>query len=163
MKMILIIILIAFVFIIFTGCTAKENVTVPEAEKQQLSSETEKPEVSSVTEGQSKEAEKELVLPDGFPKDFPIYPGAEIWQSSVISEGRYCIKWQTADNIQKVVEFYGLELPKAGYEWEKTINCLEYQYFKDPDSYSQLTIIDRKSPQFNKELTGDTQIVYSGD
>ncbi|MGE5557485.1 MAG: hypothetical protein ACM3WV_02615 [Bacillota bacterium] len=101
------------------------------------------------------------ILPEGFPKKFPIYPGAVIWQSSTITKNSYCVKWETADSIEKVVAFYGRELPKAGYAWQKTVNCFEYQYFKDPNSYSQVTIISRNSPSFNKKLSGATQIIYS--
>lgn len=51
-------------------------------------------------------------------------------------------------------------LLKAGYNWQKNEPCAEYRYFAEPDGYGQLTIMDRKSPQFDKELTGDTQIVF---
>ncbi|MEW6183162.1 MAG: hypothetical protein AB1500_08300 [Bacillota bacterium] len=154
--------LVALVLLAFAGCGAKQNASVPESGQQAVNApEVQKTPADSAAPDESKTDPEELVLPEGFPEEFPVYPGAVIWQSSVIIKGRYCVKWETPDVIEKVTAFYERELPKAGYNWEKSVQCREYQSFGEPGGDGRLTIISRNSPQFNKKLNGDTQIIFA--
>lgn len=63
-------------------------------------------------------------IPDTFPKDFPVYPGAKV--VSVLSgseKGKnsgFWVAFSTADSVDKVSEFYKINLTKNG--WETTAN-----------------------------------------
>ena len=62
-------------------------------------------------------------LPDSFPKDFPIYPGAKITGSfSTSGTGETnnskgsSVVWETGDDAAKVAAYFKSELVKAGYK-----------------------------------------------
>jgi len=59
-------------------------------------------------------------LPDSFPKDFPIYPGAKLTGSfSANGEGSskgLSVVWESSDDSSKVGEYYKTGLVAAGYK-----------------------------------------------
>lgn len=60
-------------------------------------------------------------LPDGFPKDVPIYKGAVVVTSVDTKEGKQ-VSLRTPDALGKVVDFYKAELAKNGWEVESSMN-----------------------------------------
>ena len=63
-------------------------------------------------------------IPDTFPKDFPIYPGATVTSALSGSEkgenNGFWVTLSTADSLDKVVSFYTGKLKASG--WETTAN-----------------------------------------
>ncbi|MFQ5640551.1 MAG: hypothetical protein ACE5IR_21430 [bacterium] len=58
-------------------------------------------------------------LPDGFPDDAPLYPGAMVATSATTEEG-YMVALLTQTPLKKVRDFYNQELKKNG--WKITLN-----------------------------------------
>lgn len=65
-------------------------------------------------------------IPDSFPKDFPVYPGAKITGSlsgGQASQGNgYWLTLTTKDSVSAVTEFYKSELKDKGWEIQSTLN-----------------------------------------
>lgn len=58
-------------------------------------------------------------LPDGFPKDFPIYTGAKLtssWTTNGESGKGISVVWETTDSADKVQAFYKDKLPQSGWK-----------------------------------------------
>jgi hypothetical protein len=54
--------------------------------------------------------------PDGFPKDIPIYPGAEIQMSSADPANKtFAVQALSADGVDKVAEYYKKEMKAQGW------------------------------------------------
>ena len=54
--------------------------------------------------------------PDGFPKDIPIYPGAEIQMSSADPASKtFVVQALSADAVDKVAEYYKKEMKSQGW------------------------------------------------
>ncbi|MCX5770743.1 MAG: hypothetical protein NTZ09_10790 [Candidatus Hydrogenedentes bacterium] len=54
--------------------------------------------------------------PEGFPKDIPIYPGAEIQMSSSDPASKtFVVQALSADGVDKVAEYYKKEMKSAGW------------------------------------------------
>ncbi len=67
-------------------------------------------------------------IPDNFPKDFPIYPGAKV--TSVLSgtnkaKNGFWVTLETGDSLDKVAAFYKSELAKNGWEVSATYTTEE--------------------------------------
>jgi hypothetical protein len=62
-----------------------------------------------------------LALPEGFPKDVPIYPGSTIAVSAAVQNGMH-VSLKTADPSTKVAAFYKEKLKAEGWEIETTMN-----------------------------------------
>jgi hypothetical protein len=60
-------------------------------------------------------------LPDGFPSDVPVYPGATVALSSKTPEGVHVLL-QTKDGVQDVRRFYQEKLKAAGWKIATTVN-----------------------------------------
>jgi len=59
---------------------------------------------------------KNAAVPDSFPKDVPIYPGAEIVSSTSMAQmGMASVQWSTADDTAAVVAYYKRELAANGW------------------------------------------------
>ncbi len=58
-------------------------------------------------------------LPEGFPSDFPVYPGAKVTGSFSASGDNNSkgssVVWETSDDVAKVGGYFKTELPKAGW------------------------------------------------
>jgi hypothetical protein len=62
--------------------------------------------------------EEEGSLPDNFPSDFPIYPGAKLassWTASSDDTDGLSLIWKTDDSVSKVGNYYESELKDAGW------------------------------------------------
>lgn len=58
-------------------------------------------------------------LPEGFPKDFPIYTGAKLtssWTTDGESGKGISVVWETADSADKVQAFYKDKLSQLGWK-----------------------------------------------
>ncbi len=66
-------------------------------------------------------------VPDTFPKDFPIYPGAKVTSSlSGAEAGENSGFWLTmtsSDSVEKVTAFYKTELAKKGWKVDSTFSA----------------------------------------
>jgi hypothetical protein len=62
-----------------------------------------------------------LALPDAFPKDVPVYPGATVTVSAAAKDGMQVVL-KTADSPNKVAAFYNEKLKAGGYEIQATVN-----------------------------------------
>lgn len=75
-------------------------------------------------EGNSKvTVENQGKLPDEFPKDFPVYPEAQItgsWTSTGDRGTGISVVWEAKGPLDKIVAFYKSELPRNG--WKVTSN-----------------------------------------
>ncbi|HEY3374153.1 MAG TPA: hypothetical protein VGK02_03705 [Candidatus Aquicultor sp.] len=61
----------------------------------------------------------ESKVPDGFPKDFPIYDGVKITSGlKTEAEGKtsFQVTFETSDDVKKVVDFYKKALADNGYK-----------------------------------------------
>ncbi len=58
-------------------------------------------------------------LPDGFPADFPTYPGAKItssWTSAGDNSKGISVVWETSDSPEKVAEYYKTNVESKGWK-----------------------------------------------
>ena len=58
-------------------------------------------------------------LPEGFPSDFPIYPGAKItssWTSNDDDSKGISIVWETSDALTKVADYYKENIEAKGWK-----------------------------------------------
>jgi len=60
-------------------------------------------------------------LPANFPKDVPVYKGAEILQTSSHAGTDFSIAFQTRDAVDKVADFYKNEMESEGWESEQAL------------------------------------------
>lgn len=63
-------------------------------------------------------------LPDNFPKDFPLYPGATLTGSvagGAGGKGGFWLTFSTADNSDKVTAYFKDRLPASGWSISSTI------------------------------------------
>lgn len=62
-----------------------------------------------------------LALPDGFPKDIPVYPGSTVTMSVDVKDGMQ-VMLKTADPANKVFDFYKENLKSGGWAIETSVN-----------------------------------------
>jgi hypothetical protein len=62
-----------------------------------------------------------LALPEGFPKDVPVYPGSTVTMGITTKEGIQ-VALKTADPANKVATFYNEKLKGNGWSIETTMN-----------------------------------------
>lgn len=60
-------------------------------------------------------------LPESFPKDVPVYPGAEVGMSFAQSD-TYSVQLSTTDAMDKVAAYYKKELAANGWAEKQTLN-----------------------------------------
>jgi len=66
--------------------------------------------------GQAMAFGKGARLPDGFPKDIPMYPGAEIQMSSADPSSKtFAVQALSAEGVDKVAEYYKKEMKSQGW------------------------------------------------
>ena len=58
----------------------------------------------------------DVALPEGFPDDVPLYPGAKIIVALTVPGGGVMASFETADAPKKILDFYRRELPTKGWE-----------------------------------------------
>jgi len=107
------------------GCGRTKTYTGPDGEKVTVSKKNgnaeftftgkkgEKIQLSANEQGTS--------LPDNFPKDAPIYPGATVAMSTTMPDGMM-VMLKSADSMKQVKEFYEKTLKEQGWENESSFN-----------------------------------------
>lgn len=65
-------------------------------------------------DGQKLQVGENLGVPDGFPKDIPVYPGLKIVAASTTPEG-FVVHAQSTDGIEKIAAFYNEKLGADGW------------------------------------------------
>jgi hypothetical protein len=109
----------------WSGCGRSTTVTGPEGEKATVTQDRQG--VGITIEGKQGEKvriaadEAGVALPDGFPKDVPIYPGATI-TASATTQNMMNVTLQTKDQPQQVRTFYQGTLKQNGWEMQSTMN-----------------------------------------
>lgn len=66
----------------------------------------------------------EVSLPDGFPKDVPLYPGASTMFSATTPQGMQ-VGLKTKDGVDKVVRFYQEKIKAADWQIDTSMNSQE--------------------------------------
>ena len=64
-------------------------------------------------------------LPEGFPKDFPIYKGSKLlskWSSTAAENEGMSVVLETGDSVTKVSDYYKTELGKSGWTTTSTFS-----------------------------------------
>lgn len=110
----------------FAGGLAFKNLGIPflkkaaeEAQKQEALKklqESQKALEEFSQQGTSKQEEK---LPEGFPSDFPLYPGVRVLSSVTgeeLGEEGFLVNLETSDDQKEVSSFYKTALPQKGWE-----------------------------------------------
>jgi hypothetical protein len=60
----------------------------------------------------------EVAMPDGFPADVPIYPGARLTAAAKFTSGAqttWGMNWETLDSVDKVQAFYSTKLSQGDW------------------------------------------------
>ena len=60
----------------------------------------------------------EVAMPDGFPADVPIYPGARLTAAAKFTSGTqttWGMNWETLDSVDKVQAFYSTKLSQGDW------------------------------------------------
>ena len=108
-----------------TGCGGPRELTTPDGEKVTVAQDGEG--VNITVKGEDGESvqisanESGVSLPDGFPSDVPIYPGATITLTSETPQGMNVVL-RTKDPAEKVRQFYQEKLKAEGWEIVATMN-----------------------------------------
>jgi hypothetical protein len=104
------------------------------------------PSPAKVTPSPSK-LDPEVAMPDGFPTDVPIYPGARLTAAAKFTSGAqttWGMNWETLDSLDKVQAFYSAKLSQA--DW--TIQ------FKGSSNASFAATFSRKSNSKSSGILG---------
>ena len=84
-------------------------------------------------------------VPEGFPKDFPVYEGADVTGGRMTgADGEaYMLTLTTEDDVAAVAEYYKKALPEKGYSIKSTMSMPEGQvlmFQKGEDSGGTVTV-----------------------
>lgn len=133
------VIVLAFM-IVFTGCSKASNEISEKAAEKAVKKETgkdvdieyEKDKVKIETEDTEAEIEKTTKIPEDFPSDYPVYPGAKL--ESVIKineqgEQAYQLFFRCDSSISDVLDYYKKAFPEKGYKIEFSIETPEQASF----------------------------------
>jgi len=107
------------------GCGRPTTATGPEGEKATVRQDGDGAGIT--IEGKQGEkvqiaaGEAGVSLPDGFPKDVPVYPGATVIASAT-AKNMMNVSLQTTDQPQQVKTFYQEKLKQNGWETQSTMN-----------------------------------------
>jgi hypothetical protein len=104
------------------------------------------PSPAKVTPSPSK-LDPEVAMPDGFPTDVPIYPGARLTAAAKFTSGAqttWGMNWETLDSLDKVQAFYSAKLSQG--DW--TIQ------FKGSSNASFAATFSRKSNSKSSGILG---------
>ena len=114
------------------GCKKSTTVTGPSGEQTTVTKKGDKTEIT--VQGRDGEkvtiagGERGVALPEGFPKDVPIYPGATV-ASSVKQAKQFTVMLKAGDGVAKVADHYAAKLKENGWEIETTVNMAEGRMF----------------------------------
>ena len=85
---------------------------------------------------------EQVDVPDDFPKDVPIYPGAKVFGAISLKEDQqFTVQAKTSDSPDKVVDYYQKELAGNGWIEEMTMSQPELKmltYSKDGRTVSAM-------------------------
>jgi hypothetical protein len=110
-----------------TGCgrSKSRTITGPNGEKYTVSEKSDKLDVTFTGKSGEKihvaSGEKGVALPDDFPKDVPVYPGATINFSSKTREGML-LMLKSTESPEKIKQYYEKETKQQG--WEENENTV---------------------------------------
>ena len=81
---------------------------------------------TTVIEGKSSakmrlDGKGDVGLPEGFPKDVPVYPGSNVTMYAAIKDGMHLVL-KTADPSDKVAAYYKEKLKEAGWATEAPLS-----------------------------------------
>jgi hypothetical protein len=106
------------------GCGSSDTYTGPNGEKVTVSKDGKSIDVKTAGKGNGKidisGGGQGVALPDDFPKDAPVYPGATPI-SSIKSDDGMVVTLQTADAFDAVVDYYAKELEKKDWKTNSTL------------------------------------------
>jgi hypothetical protein len=89
----------------------------------------------------------EVAMPDGFPADVPIYPGARLTAAAKFTSGAqttWGMNWETLDSVDKVQAFYSTKLSQGDWSVQ----------FKGSSSASFAATFSRKSNPKSSGIIG---------
>jgi hypothetical protein len=67
-------------------------------------------------------------LPEGFPRDFPLYQNATVEVVTITPEGdRFLVEWRSTDSSDQVRDFYERELGKDPWQVENVVEISEQE------------------------------------
>jgi hypothetical protein len=127
------------------GCGGKTTtVTGPDGEKVTVSQNGDKvegtvigPDGKKVTYSSGAAGVK---MPEGFPKDVPLYPAATVFMSG--KQGKeMTVMLKCSDDVQKVAGFYEGRLKENGWAIETTANIGEVSTFVAKKEKRQVTVV----------------------
>lgn len=125
MNRVVLAVLLASGLVVWAGCGRSKTVVDEQGNRTTV---TDKAGGTEVTfEGKNGEkvriagAEGGVPLPDGFPKDVPVYPGATPTVTSTTGDVTNVVL-KTADSAAKTSAFYKEKLAAAGWTTESTLN-----------------------------------------
>jgi hypothetical protein len=107
--------ILLFMFSFFLGYSYKDKIFSFLGSSEQLS--VDNPDDSETREEESNISRKDV--PEGFPKDFPIYIDSRVedsWTASGNSTKGISIIWETQDSVDEVYEFYKSNLSKTNWK-----------------------------------------------
>lgn len=91
-------------------------------------------------------------LPEGFPADFPVYPGAKLtstWSAKDNNGQGTSVVWESSDTVGKISEFYKTDLEAKGWKVNATFTQTDsatYSFEKDKfNGFVGITKKDDKS------------------
>jgi hypothetical protein len=112
-------------FLLGMGCGRSKTYIGPDGEKTVVTQKGDNTEVTFTGNKGEKvlfsSNEQGVPLPDNFPKDAPIYPGATITMNSSTPDGMM-VMLKTKDSLKQVKEFYQNKLKEQGWEQETSFN-----------------------------------------
>jgi hypothetical protein len=81
-------------------------------------------------DGTSMRVGEDIKLPDNFPKDVPVYPGAKIAAVSVSTSGdkSALMNIRSTDEVGKVVQWYADTMKKSGFKESQTMDIGESKF-----------------------------------
>ena len=118
------------------GCTCSDDVKAPEVKVAKPAPVKPKPIAKAPTQPPpplEEQLKRVVDLPDEFPRDAPVYPGA-VANSTGLRNGRVHAVFSTSDSTADVLTWYKRELSTAGWEDTAEIDVGEHkvlQAFKD--------------------------------
>ena len=110
---------------VWIGCGRSRKVTGPDGSETTVTTKGDNVEVTfKGAKGETVQVaggKGNVPLPEGFPDDVPVYPGAKVMTSAKTKEGMTLVL-TTSDPLQKAMEFYQGKLKTNGWDIQNTMN-----------------------------------------
>jgi len=141
------------------GCKKSTTVTGPSGERATVTNKGDNAEVTiEDRDGKKvtiKGGARGVALPEGFPKDVPIYPGATV-ASSVAQEKQFHITLKAGDDVAQVADHYAAKLKENGWKIEATVNVADAKMFSAKKDKRAVSVI--VSPEGGKAIVAITVV-----